>query len=155
MMMTEATLAAMCPVAYAKASNAEINARALAEGWSFWTLAPEDAAFYKESGFSTALDYERATLIGSISDAYREVYCSKPRGCYDWDSMSLDDLRAEVERLWEIAAEEAAAEEAAFLEEEAARREDVALGVVEADETVELEEWEVYEAKAEAAGYGA
>ena len=118
MMMTETTLAAMCPVAYAKASNAEINARALAEGWSFWTLAPEDAAFYEGRGYTTALDYERATLIGSISDAYKEVFCVRPRGCYDWDSLSLDDLRAEVERLWEIAAEEAAAEEAAILEEE-------------------------------------
>ena len=154
-MMTEATLATMCPVAYAKASNAEINARALAEGWSFWTLAPEDAAFYKESGFSTALDYVRATTIGSISDAYREVYCGRPRGCYDWDSMSLADLRNEESRLWDMASEIAEAEEAERVEMEAAWRDDVALGVVEADETVELEEWEVYEAKAEAAGHGA
>ncbi len=154
-MMTEAALAALCPVAHAKACNAEINARALAEGWEFWTLAPEDAAFYVEGGYATALDYERAILIGSISDAYKEVYCTRPSGRYDWDAMSLDDLRTEVESLWETAAKEAEAEEAALLEEAATYRDDVALGVTEADETIELEDWEIYEAKAEAAGYGA
>jgi len=154
-MMTEAALAALCPVAHAKACNAEINARALAEGWEFWTLAPEDAAFYVEGGYATALDYERAILIGSISDAHKEVYCGRPRGCYDWDAMSLDDLRALLDRLYESAAADAADEWMEAEEAEATYRDDVALGVTEADETIELEEWEIYEAKAEAAGYGA
>ena len=53
----------------------------------------------------------------------------------------------------EWAAEEWKAEQEWRAEQEKLDREEIALGVREPAEDTELEEWEIYEAKAEAAGY--
>ncbi len=133
---------------YIQARNAERNAQAAAEGWEFWTLMSEELA----SDYANVYEMELEFARGAYADAYKD-WC----GCkgYVSEELTLEQVEAEVARLSEWAAEEWKAEQEWRKEEDRREREEIALGVVAPAPEVELEEWEVYEAKAEAAGYGA
>ena len=131
---------------YIQARNAERNAQALAEGWQFWTLMSEELA----SEFSNVYELELMFARGAYTDAYKD-WC----GCksYAPRDLTLEQVEAEVARISEWAAEEWKAEQEWRAEQEKLEREEIALGVVPPTPDVELEEWEIYEAKAEEAGY--
>ena len=131
---------------YIQAKNAERNAQAVAEGWEFWTLMSESLA----DEFANAYELELSFARGSYADAYKD-WC----GCksYAPRDLTLEQVEAEVARFSEWAAEEWKAEQEWRKEEERREREEIALGVVPPTPEVELEEWEIYEAKAEEAGY--
>ena len=59
---------------------------------------------------STELDIQKAVL----SDIFKEIRGFRPRGIYKWDSMDMDAVSAEIERLLAYAEtdEEAEREEA-------------------------------------------
>ena len=42
---------------------------------------------------------ERTELIGMISDTYKDLHGFRPRTVYDFDSMSIQDLEAELDSL--------------------------------------------------------
>ena len=99
--MTESQLAATCPVEYAKAQNAEINARAKAEGWQCWSTLPEDPEYFASMGYTTALDYERDNLIGDISDTFKELNGFRPR--WNYSEMSFSELEQAYAQICEDA----------------------------------------------------
>ncbi len=131
---------------YIQAQNAARNAQAKAEGWEFWTNMSEELA----SEFANAYELELSFARGTYADVHKD-WC----GCkgYVSEELTLEQVEAEVARLSEWAAEEWKAEQEWRKEEDRREREEIALGVVAPTPEVELEEWEVYEAKAEAAGY--
>ena len=133
---------------YIQARNAERNAQAVAEGWEFWTLMAEAIAVDYANAYELELSFAR----GAYADAYKD-WC----GCkgYAPDSLTLEQVEAEVARFSEWAAEEWKAEQEWRKEEDRREREEIALGVVPPTPDVKLEQWEVFEAKAEEAGYGA
>ena len=67
----------------------------------------------------------------------------------------MEQVEAEVAQLSKWANEEYEAEKAWLAEQDRLDREEIAMGLAEPTPEVELEEWEVYEAAAEALGYGA
>ena len=97
----------------------------------------------------------RADLIDLISDVHKDARGFRPRGMYNYDAMSLADMRALVERLSQEAQDAYEADRLEAIELDRMWRDDVALGVVAPDDTVKLEPWEIWEALAEAAGFGA
>ena len=131
---------------YIQARNAERNAQAVAEGWEFWTLMSEELA----SEFSNAYELELCFARSAYSDTYKD-WC----GCRSSvsEELTLEQVEAEVDRMAKMANEEYQAELAWRAEQEKLDREEIALGVREPAEDTELEEWEIYEAKAEEAGY--
>ena len=133
---------------YIQAQNAARDAQAKAEGWTFWTNMAEEIA----SEFANAYELELSFARGAYADSYKD-WCGI-KG-YVSDHLTLEQVEAEVARISEYAAEEWEAEQEWRKEEDRREREEIALGVVPPTPEVELEEWEVYEAKAEAAGYGA
>jgi hypothetical protein len=87
---------------------------------------------------------------GTYSDVYKEWCGSRPTLSLVW---TLADYELEISKLSLYTAEEARQEQE-WREEEARRdREEIALGVKEPTPEVVLEQWEIYEAKAEEAGY--
>ena len=133
---------------YIQARNAELNAQAKAEGWEFWTLMAEEIA----SDYANAYELELSFARGTYADVHKDAWGFKG---YVSEELTLEQVEAEVARLSEWAAEEWKAEQEWRKEEDRREREEIALGVTPPTPEVELEEWEVYEAKAEAAGYGA
>ena len=99
-MFNNEDLKTMDPVAWAKSQNAERNAQAKAEGWKFWTLAPEDAKWYAKMGYKTAYDYVLATTKSHLSDLFKETNGFRPRGVYDWENMDLEACEAEIDTLY-------------------------------------------------------
>lgn len=87
------------PVAYAKEINAERTAQAKAEGWTFWTLLPEDLEFYDENGYESAYDYERSSSFQELSDTFKEINGWRPRGIYSFEQMDLAAIENEILRL--------------------------------------------------------
>ena len=67
-------LASTSPVAYAMERNAERNAQAAAEGWTFWTTIPTDPAFFERQGITTALDYVRWQLCNDILEVHYDEH---------------------------------------------------------------------------------
>ena len=123
---------------YIQAKNAERNAQAVAEGWEFWTLMSEELA----SEFSNVYELELMFARGAYADSHKD-WCG--RKGYVSDELTLEQVEAEIAELSEWAAEEARADE-----------EWIATGVWDEptpEPEPELEEWEIYEAKAEEAGY--
>lgn len=63
---------------------------------------------------------ERDIAIGTLSDLHKDVYGFRPRGVYDIDSMSVDDIEDEIERLIpeliEVQEEDTKREKAAIVE---------------------------------------
>lgn len=131
---------------YIRQQNAERNAQAVAEGWDFWTLMAESLA----GEYSNVYEMELCFARSAYSDAHKSW-----AGCRSSvsEELTLEQVEAEVSKLSEWAAEEWKAEQEWLAEQEKLEREQIALGVVPPTPEVELEEWEVYEAKAEAWGY--
>ena len=135
---------------YVRTQNAELNAQAKAEGWSFWTTMPECEDFLAE--YANVYELELMYARGTYADVHKDAWGFK--GSVG-DELTLEQVEEEIEKMAEWAAEEYKAEQEWLAEQERQDREDIALGVPPPTTEVELEEWEVYEAKAEEAGYGA
>ena len=74
-------------------------------------LYPEDQAHWLERGITTLADLERDELITHIYEGHKDAFGIKGRH-YDFDSMSLEELKAEADYISE-AAEEAYKQEKA------------------------------------------
>ena len=134
---------------YIQAQNARVNAQAKAEGWTFWTLMSEELA----SEFTNAYELELSFAQGTYSDAHKDAWGIKG---YTNPEHTLEQVEAEIEELAEMAAAEYKAEQEWLAEQKQMERDQIALGLTDSmscGEEVELEEWEVYEAKAEEVGY--
>ena len=59
---------------------------------------PTDEAYWVERGISTVAELERDQLINFIHDGHKDAYGFRNRG-YDFDSMSMDELKAEADRI--------------------------------------------------------
>ena len=131
---------------YIQAQNAARDAQAKAEGWTFWTNMAEEIA----SEFANAYELELSFARGTYADAHKEAWGFKG---YSNPEATLEQVEAEIEELAEMAAEEWKAEQEWRAEQDRLDREEIALGVREPAEDTKLEEWEIYEAKAEEVGY--
>ena len=87
-------LASTSPVAYAMERNAERNAQAASEGWTFWTTIPADPAFFERQGISTALEYVRWQLINDIQEVHYDEHLYNYPDARDLPSKSLEQLEA-------------------------------------------------------------
>ena len=137
---------------YIQAQNAEVNAQAKAEGWQFWTLMAESLADQVANVYELELRFAR----GTYSDVHKEWSGIRPHS--NFQRMSLEELEGEISWMSK-SNEEAIVQERIWLEEQKQmERDQIALGLTDSmscGEEVQLEEWEVYEAKAEEAGHGA
>ena len=97
----------------------------------------------------------RADRIDLISDLHKDARGFRPRGMFNWEAMSLADLDALVESLAQEVEDVIVFEREQRIEEDRRWREDIALGVVAPTPDVKLEPWEIWEARAEVAGFGA
>ena len=131
---------------YIQAQNAARDAQAKAEGWEFWTNMAEELA----SEFANVYELELSFARGTYADFHKD-WCG--RKGYVSDELSLEQVEAEVARMAGWAEEEWKAEQEWRAEQERMDREEIALGLAEPTPEVDLEEWEVYEAKAEVEGY--
>ena len=134
---------------YIQAQNAEVNAQAKAEGWTFWTLMSEELADEVANVYELELRFAR----GTYADVHKEAWGIKG---YTNPEHTLEQIEAEIEELSEMAAEEYKAEQEWLAEQKQMERDQIALGLTDSmscGEKVQLEEWEVYEAKAEEVGY--
>jgi len=131
---------------YIQAQNAERNAQAVAEGWDFWTNMAEAIA----SDYANVYELELSFARGTYADFHKD-WCG--RKGYVSAELTLEQVEAEVAKMAGWAEEEWKAEQAWRAEQERMDREAIALGLAEPTPEVELEDWEVYEAKAEAEGY--
>lgn len=123
---------------YIQAENAKRDAQAKAEGWSFWTNMAEAIA----SDYANVYELELSFARGTYADVHKDAWGFKG---YLSSELTLEQVEAEIAELSEWAAEEARADE-----------EWIATGVWDEptpEPELELEEWEIYEAKAEEAGY--
>lgn len=133
---------------YIRARNAERNAQAEAEGWEFWTLMAESLA----DEYANAYELELMFARGTYTDIHKDYVGFKG---YVSEELTLAQVERQIEMLCEEANRAYELEQEWLAEQERQDREDIALGVTPPTPEVELEEWEVYEAKAEEAGYGA
>ena len=134
---------------YIQAQNAARDAQAKAEGWSFWTNMAEAIA----SDYANVYELELSFARGTYADIHKDVWGFKG---YVSDELTLEQVEAEIEELSVMAAEEYKAEQEWLAEQKQMERDQIALGLTDSmscGEEVELEEWEVYEAKAEEVGY--
>jgi len=131
---------------YIQTENAKLNAQAKSEGWEFWTLMSETLA----DEYANVYELELMFARGTYSDLHKD-WCGR-RGYVSAD-LTLEQVEAEASRIAKWAAEEYEAEQAWLAELKQIERDDIALGLVDATDEVDLEEWEIYEAKAEAHGY--
>jgi hypothetical protein len=134
---------------YILAQNAARNAQAVAEGWEFWTTMPVRLDFVAE--FKNAYELEHRYACGTYSDVFKDAYFHRPH--IDMSGWTLSEIEAKIEEICESErhAEELETEWEAELDR--MEREEVALGMKRPASDMKLEEWEIYEAKAEAAGY--
>jgi hypothetical protein len=131
---------------YIQARNAERNAQAKAEGWTFWTLMAESLADEYTNVYEMELEFARS----AYSDSHKDW--AGFRG-YVSEELTLEQVEAEVSKLAARAAEEYKAEQEWVAEQDKLMRDEVAMGIREPAEEDVLEQWEVYEAAAEAEGY--
>jgi len=131
---------------YIQAQNAERDAQAKAEGWSFWTNMAEAIA----SDYANVYELELSFARGTYADAHKDAWGIKG---YTNPEHTLEQIEAEIEELSVMAAEEWKAEQEWLAEQDRLAREEIAMGIREPAEETKLEEWEVYEAKAEEVGY--
>ena len=103
---------------YIAQRNEDTNARAAAEGWTFWTTIPDSPEW--AARFATAYDLELSYAQGGWYDLFREVRGYKPRG---GSPSTLEDCRKAVDALYAEAEQDARweAEQAARDAAEAAR----------------------------------
>ena len=131
---------------YIRAKNAARDAQAKAEGWEFWTNMAEDIA----SDFANVYELELSFARGTYADVYKDWCGIKGRVS---EYLTLEQVEAEIAEISGWVAEEIEAEEQWLAELEQMYREEIAMGLAEPTPETELEEWEIYEAKAEAEGY--
>ena len=131
---------------YIQAKNAERDAQAKAEGWEFWTLMAESLAEEVANVYELELRFAQ----GTYSDVYKEWSGIRPSINRE---LTLVELEAEIESLSELAAAAWKAEQEWQAEMDRMEREEIAMGSREPEEDTVLEQWEIYEAKAEAEGY--
>ena len=148
--LREKTLLANTDVlGYIQFMNAQRDVQAKAEGWSFWTNMAEAIA----SDFANVYELELSFARGTYADCHKDAWGFKG---YVSEELTLEQVEAEIEELSEMAAEEFKAEQEWLAEQKQMERDQIALGLTDSmscGEEVQLEEWEVYEAKAEAVGY--
>ena len=107
------------------------------------------------SDYANVYELELSFARGTYADVHKDAWGFKG---YVSDELTLEQVEAEIEELSEMAAEEFKAEQEWLAEQKQMERDQIALGLTDTmacGEDVELETWEVYEAKAEEAGYGA
>ncbi len=131
---------------YIQAQNAARNAQAVAEGWEFWTLMAEELAEELTNVYELELRFAR----GTYSDVYKEWCGCRPSINRE---LTLAELEVEIGRMSDMAAAAYKEELEHIAEMDRKDREDIALGVTPPTPETVLEQWEIYEAKAEAAGY--
>jgi len=131
---------------YIRAQNAARNAQAVAEGWQFWTLMAEELAEEHANVYELELRFAR----GTYSDVYKEWCGCRPSINRE---LTLAQLEVEIGRMSDMAAAAYKEELEWQAEQDRKDREDIALGVTPPTPETELEQWEIYEAKAEEAGY--
>ena len=76
-----------------RAENARVDAKAKAEGWTFWTLAPESLA----DEYDNVYDYERSMAWSTYSDIHKEEYGFRPR--HDFSSWTLENFETAIQEL--------------------------------------------------------
>ena len=132
---------------YIQAENVKRNAQAVVEGWEFWTNMSEDLAEEYANVYELELRFAR----GTYSDVFKEWSGIRPHSNYS--RMSLEELEGEIAWM-SRSIEESIVQERIWLEEQKQMdREEIAMGIREPAEDTKLEEWEVYEAKAEEVGH--
>ena len=134
---------------YIRARNAERNAQAVAEGWEFWTLMAESLA----DEYTNVYELELMFARGTYADVHKDAWGFKG---YVGDELTLEQVEEEIEKMAVMAEEEYKAEQEWLAEQKQMERDQIALGLTDSmscGEEVVLEEWEIYEAKAEEAGY--
>ena len=134
---------------YIQAKNAERNAQAVAEGWEFWTLMAESLA----DEYTNVYELELMFARGTYADVHKDAWGFKG---YVGDELTLEQVEEEIEKMAVMAEEEYKAEQEWLAEQKQMERDQIALGLTDSmscGEEVVLEEWEIYEAKAEEAGY--
>jgi hypothetical protein len=119
---------------YIQARNAERNAQAKAKGWTFWTLMAETLA----DEVANVYELELMFAQGTYSDVHKEWSGIRPHNNYS--RMTLVELEGEI--TWMSRSIEESIMDEEIIEEEKIQ-----------DEMDALEEWEIYEAKAESEGY--
>ena len=131
---------------YIQAQNVARNAQAKAEGWDFWTLMSEDLA----EEYANVYEMELCFARSAYSDTHKSWVGVRSSVS---EELTLEQVEAEVAKLsaWANAAWIADQEYRAMMD--ARDREEIAMGLEEPTEETVLEEWEVYEWKAEQEGY--
>jgi hypothetical protein len=131
---------------YIQAANERVNTQAVAEGWSFWTLMAESLAEEVTNVYELELRFAR----GTYSDVFKEWCGCRPSMGGD---RTLSELEEEI--IWlSRSIEQSIIDEQRWQEEQdKLDREEIAMGTREPEEDTVLEQWEIYEAKAEEVGY--
>ena len=103
----------------------------------------DDLEFWAERGITTVEQFVRDQLVGSYSDAHKELYGIRPRGA-DLSAMSNEDLEQEIDHMYQLAAEDAA--EQKELEEYHAELEKEALRIAAMlnSEPLKYEEYDIF-----------
>jgi len=133
---------------YVREQNAVTQAKAVAEGWTFWTLMPESENFLAD--FKNVYELEHMYACGSYSDIWKSCHHGRPRHAYG--HLTLSELEAEITEMTDLA-------NAEFEQEQQLMKKlDNSFGFPGDEElspAVELnrEEWEIYEDIAEEEGY--
>tara|TARA_B100000073_G_C23517827_1_gene486597 strand:+ start:189 stop:716 length:528 start_codon:yes stop_codon:yes gene_type:complete len=96
--------------AHIKADNDAFVARCKAEGATAWGVTVDDPAHWAEMGVFNIDQYERQSLISYISDAHKDAHGFRPRH-FDYESMSMDELKALADRISDEVAESIKLEE--------------------------------------------
>ena len=132
---------------YIQARNAERNAQAKAEGWTFWTLMAESLADEYENVYELELMFAQ----GTYSDVHKEWCGVRPHSRFS--RMTLAELEGEISWMSRSIEESIKREEEEVKEMDRMEREEVALGMKRPTSDMKLEQWEIYETKAEEAGH--
>ena len=107
-------------MAHIKAENVKTKAWVAEDPKNRWAgLYPEDEATWVERGITNMVDFERDELATYIYDAHKTAFGCKGRH-YDFDSMSLEELKAEADYISKACDEQMALE--ARMEKEAVER---------------------------------
>ena len=107
-------------MAHIKAENAKTRAWIAEDPKNRWAgLYPEDEATWVERGITNMVDFERDELATYIYDAHKDAFGVKGRH-YDFEAMSLEDLRSEADYISRMVKEQMDLE--ARMEREAVER---------------------------------
>jgi hypothetical protein len=136
-------------LAYILIQNAARNAQAKVEGWQFWTTMPVNLDFVAK--FKNAYELELMFAQGTYSDVHKEWSGCRPHSNYN--RMTLVELEGEIAWMSRSIEESIKREDKEVKELDRMAREEVALGMKRPASDMKLEQWEIYEAKAESEGY--